>query len=172
MLDDKDMTVTAAPDLALRDAEGAIRPDYVARVADAVAAADAETLRRRVGDLHRADVGDLLEALDPDLRPALIELMGQDFDFTALVEVDDSVREDILEELPPQTVAEGVREIESDDAVRILEDLPKQEQAEILDQLPLSERVALARSLEYPEDSAGRRMQIDFIAVAPDWTVG
>src|SRR5262249_46011567 len=62
--------------------------------------------------------------------------------------------------------------IESDDAVYILEDLPKQEQAEILDQLPPPERVALARSLEYPEDSAGRRMQTEFIAVAPDWTVG
>jgi len=173
MLDDKDMTVTApASDLALRDADGAINPAYVDRVAEAIAAADAETLRRLVGGLHRADAGDLLEALDPQLRPALIEQMGADFDFTALVEVDDSVRDEILEELPPQTVAEGVREIESDDAVYILEDLPKQEQAEILDQLPLSERVALARSLEYPEDSAGRRMQTEYIAVALDWTVG
>ena len=44
--------------------------------------------------------------------------MGREFDFTALTEVDDSVREEILEELPPQTVAEGVRELDSDDAVR------------------------------------------------------
>ena len=99
-------------------------------------------------------------------------MLGIDFDFTALTEVDDAVREEILEELPPHTVAEGVREIESDDAVAILDDLPKEEHAEILEQLPAPERVALARSLDYPEDSAGRRMQSEFIAVPPAWTVG
>lgn len=114
----------------------------------------------------------MLEALDPDHRPRLVELLGIYFDFTALTEVDDSVREEILEELPPQTVAEGVRDIESDDAVAILEDMPKKERAEILDQLPPPERVALARSFDYPEDSAGRRMQTEFIAVPPAWDVG
>ena len=53
--------------------------------------------------------------------------MGGAFDFTALTEVDDTVREEILEELPPKTVAEGVRELDSDDAVAILEDLSKSE---------------------------------------------
>jgi magnesium transporter len=86
--------------------------------------------------------------------------------------VDDTVREEILEGLPTEAVAEGVRELDSDDAVAILEDLPKEEQAEILEQLPVPERVALKRSLDYPENSAGRRMQDEFIAVQPDWTVG
>ena len=99
-------------------------------------------------------------------------MLGIDFDFSALTEVDDAVREEILDELPPQTVAEGVRDIESDDAVAILEDMPKEERAEILEQLPAPERVALARSLDYPEDSAGRRMQTEFIAVPPTWNVG
>ena len=129
-------------------------------------------MRELVGDLHEADVGDLIEALDPALRPRLVEVMGHDFNFSALTEVDDTVREEILDELPAETVAEGVRDLDSDDAVTILEDLPKDEQAEILDQLPATERVALARSLDYPENSAGRRMQTDFIAVEPDWTVG
>ena len=114
----------------------------------------------------------MIEALDSDLRPRLVELMGPDFDFTALTEVDDTVREEILDELPTETVAEGVRELDSDDAVAILEDLPKDEQTEILQQLPASERITLARSLDYPEDSAGRRMQTELIAVGPDWTVG
>ena len=149
-----------------------MREDYVEQVAQAIAAGDSAALRELVGDLHEADVGDLIEALDPDLRPRLIKLMGHDFDFSALTEVDDTVREEILEELPAETVAEGVRELDSDDAVAILEDLPKDEQTEILDQLPASERVALTRSLLYPENSAGRRMQTEFIAVPPIWTVG
>ncbi len=171
MLDEKDMTVTPAP-IALRGEDGAVREDYVERVAQAIEAADAGSLRELVGELHEADVGDLIEALDPELRPRLVELMGHDFDFTALTEVDDTVREEILEELPAETVAEGVRELDTDDAVAILEDLPKDEQTEILEQLPATERVALARSLDYPENSAGRRMQDEFIAVGPDWTVG
>src|SRR3954464_9331508 len=168
MIEEKDM-IAAAP-VALRDEDGAVREDYVERVAQAIADGDSAALRELVGDLHEADVGDLIEALDPDLRPRLVALMGHDFDFSALTEIDDTVREEILEELPAETVAEGVRELESDDAVTILEDLPKEDQAEILGQLPASERIALARSLDYPEYSAGRRMQSDFIAVEPDWT--
>jgi magnesium transporter len=171
MVDDKDMAVTL-PAVAPRDADGDLRADYVEQVVKALDAGNAPALRELVGELHEADAGAVLEALDPELRPRLIALMGADFDFTALTQVDDTVREEILEELPPETVAEGVRDLDSDDAVTILEDLPKEDQAEILEQLPPIERVALKRSLDYPEDSAGRRMQDEFIAVRPDWTVG
>jgi magnesium transporter len=171
MLDEKVMTAPPDP-VALRDEDGAVREDYVERIAQAIRASDSAMLRELVGDLHEADVGALIEALDAELRPRLVEVMGHDFDFSALTEVDDTVREEILEELPAETVAEGVRELDSDDAVAILEDLPKDEQTEILEQLPASERVTLARSLLYPENSAGRRMQTEFIAVPPGWTVG
>src|SRR3978361_2200292 len=122
--------------------------------------------------MHGADLGDLIEALNPDDRVSLVELTGADFHFSALNEVDDSVREEILEELEPETVAEGVRELESDDAVELLEGLDEEDQEEILDKLPPSERDALERGLDYPENSAGRRMQTEFISVPPEWTVG
>src|SRR5215217_1121366 len=138
----------------------------------ALKAHDAERVRALTEDLHEADFGDVLEALEPEHRPRLIELLGRDFDFTALTEVDEAVREEILEELEPATVAEGVRDLDSDDAVTILESLDEEDQAEVLDQLPAIERVALQRSLDYPEDSAGRLMQTEFIAVPPFWTVG
>lgn len=155
-----------------RDDDGAIRKRYFGRVVKAIETADVETLWRLVGGLHESDLGAVVEALAPDLRPRLVELLGIHFDFTALTEVDDAVREEILEELEPRTVAQGVRELESDDAVAILADLTKEDQAEILEQLPPPERVALAKSLDYPEDSAGRRMQVEFIAVPPTWDVG
>jgi magnesium transporter len=173
MLDEKDMAATATHgEPPLRDAEGALRPEYVETVAEAITGSDAGLLRALVHDLHESDVGDLIEALDPELRPRLIELLGDDFDFTALTEVDDTVREEILDELPAETVAEGMRDLDSDDAIYILEDLPKDEQTEILEQLSPPERVALAKRLDYPEESAGRRMQTEFIAVPPAWTVG
>jgi magnesium transporter len=156
----------------LRDGEGAIRADFVTHVTEAIAARNGVALRTLVGDLHEADLGDLIEALDPDSRPRLVELLGRDFDFTALTEVDDTVRDEVLEALPPATVAAGVRELDSDDAVYLLEDLPREDQEKILEVLPSSERVALERSLFYPEDSAGRRMQTEYIAVAAFFTVG
>ncbi|MDO9563895.1 MAG: magnesium transporter [Bradyrhizobium sp.] len=156
----------------MRDDNGGIRHEFVADMARAVQAGDAAFLRSIVAELHEADLGDLIEALEPDDRVSLVELTGADFDFSALNEVDDSVREEILEELEPETVAEGVRELESDDAVELLEGLDEEDQEEILDRLSPSERDALERSLDYPENSAGRRMQTEFIAVPPDWTVG
>ncbi|MDB5504796.1 MAG: magnesium transporter [Tardiphaga sp.] len=156
----------------MRDEDGDIRPAFVEAISHAVQVADTGFLKEIVGELHEADLGDLIEALEPDERVSLIELTGADFDFSALNEVDDSVREELLEELETSTVAEGVRELDSDDAVELLEGMDEEDQDEILDKLPPSERVALERSLEYPEISAGRRMQTDFIAVPPDWNVG
>jgi magnesium transporter len=171
MVDQADMT-GARPAEPFRDDDGAVRSGFLDRIREAIEGRDAAALRALAGDLHESDTGDLIEALDPELRPRFIELMGREFDFTALTEVEDTVREEILEELPPLTVAEGVRDLESDDAVQILEDLPQEEQAEILEQLPFPERGALEQALHYPEDSAGRRMQAEFVAVPPDWTVG
>ncbi len=164
--------VTEAELFPPRDDEGDLNPAFVAAVAEAVEAHDGERVRALMADVHEADFGDLFEALDPEHRPRLIELLGRDFDFTALTEVDDAVREDILEELEPETVVEGVRDLDSDDAVLILEGLDEAEKTAILDQLPAVERVALQRSLDYPENTAGRRMQTEFIAVPPFWTVG
>jgi len=156
----------------MRTEDGEIRREFVDEIARRIEAGDAGFLRKVVAELHEADLGDLIAALPPDERVRLVELTGTDFDFSALNEVDDTVREEILEELQPETVAEGVRELQSDDAVELLEALDEEDQEEILEKLPPQERDALERSLEYPENSAGRRMQTDFITVPPGWTVG
>lgn len=171
---------TAAPEpheallqrVPMRDETGVVRAEFVAEITRAIEGEDTPLLRALVADLHEADLGDLIEALDAESRLRLVELTGTDFDFSALTEVDDAVREEILEELPTETVVEGVRELATDDAVALLQDLPEEDQEEILERLPPSERVTLERSLEYPDNSAGRRMQSEFIAIPPNWTVG
>ena len=157
----------------VRDEDGAFRPDFLARVTDAIAAEDRPALKQAIEGLHEADLGDLIEALESeDDRPRLIELLGKDFDFTALTELDETIRVQILLALKPWIVADGIRDLDSDDAVYILEDLDEDEKADILKYIPAPERGALERSLDYPEESAGRRMQTEFIAVPPFWTVG
>ncbi|MCP1832503.1 MULTISPECIES: magnesium transporter [Bradyrhizobium] len=158
--------------MPMRDEEGELRGEFVAAITRAIHAADRPLLCEVVAELHEADLGDLIVALEPVDRVTLVEITGTDFDFSALNEVDETVREEILEELEPETVAEGVRELESDDAVELLESLDEEDQEEILEKLPAAEREDIERSLLYPENSAGRRMQTEFIAVPPDWNVG
>ena len=157
---------------AVRDDEGRISADFLALVEAGIAAEDAAALIGLAGDLHEADVADLIEALPEDARVPLVRLLGDEFDYATLTELDEAVRLSILENLPSDTLAEGIGELDSDDAVYILEDLDAEGQAAILDQLPYSDRIQLQRSLDYPEESAGRLMQTDFIAVPPFWSVG
>jgi magnesium transporter len=158
--------------LPMRNEDGEIRAEFIAEVTRGIKSGDAAFLRETVAELHEADLGDLIAALGAEDRVRLVELTGTDFDFSALNEVDDTVREEILEELEPETVAEGVRELESDDAVELLEALDEEDQEEILEKLPPSEREEIERGLEYPESSAGRRMQTEVITVPPHWNVG
>ncbi len=155
-----------------RGPDGAFQPDYVHAVERSVEARDKVQLKALVKDLHKGDFADLMELLRPDLRLQLIETLGKSFDFNVLPELDEPVRDQLIEEMPNEQVAQAVRELDSDDAVYVLEDLEESEQSDILAKLPEAERVALERSLEYPQDSAGRLMQSAVIAVPPFWTVG
>jgi magnesium transporter len=152
--------------------DGVMLASFLAHVGAAIADRDTLTLKRDVGDLHQSELGDLLEALQPEQRRALVDLLGSDFDFSSLTEVDEAIRLEIVDNLPNAQIAQAVQELDSDDAVYILEDLDQEDQDEILSQLPFTERIRLRRSLDYPEETAGRRMQTEFVAVPPFWTVG
>ncbi len=171
-----DAGTTARPepngDNPIRDEDGELRAEFVERVSDAIERHDGAALRALVADLHEADLGDVLQTLDADERDSLVRLMGNDFDWVALTEVDDTVRTEILESIPNEQISEVVRDLDSDDAVEIIADLDAEDREEILAGLPFAERIALERRLDYPEESAGRRMSSKFIAVPPFWTVG
>ena len=152
--------------------DGSVRSDFLMHVGAAIAGRDLLYLRQHVARLHSSELGDLLEAIQPEQRLALVSLLGKEFNLSALTEVDEAIRLDIVEHLPNDQIAEAIGEMDSDDAVYILEDLDQEDQEEILAKLPFTERVRLRRSLDYPESTAGRRMQTEFVAVPPFWTVG
>lgn len=160
------------PAADIYDDNGVLRGSFLAHIGAAIADRDTLALERDVASLHQSEIGHLLEALLPDQRRALVELMGAAFDFTALTEVDDAIRMDIVDHLPNEQIAQAVQDLDSDDAVYILEDLDAEDRDEILAQLPFTERIRLRRALDYPEETAGRRMQTEFVAVPPFWTVG
>ncbi|ODR96452.1 magnesium transporter [Methyloceanibacter superfactus] len=162
----------AASEVQLRDEDGDIRSDFLHAVSTALEEGDAPRARALTLDLHEADLADLIQVLRPEERAGLIATLGEDFKAAALPELDEAVRDQVLEDMPPEQVAEALQQLDSDEAVYLLEDLDKEDQTDILAKLPYFERIALQRSLEYPEDSAGRIMQTDLIAVPPFWSVG
>ncbi|MEG6509772.1 magnesium transporter [Methyloligella sp. 2.7D] len=163
-----------APDdqIAVRDEEGDFRADFLHAVEAALEEGNKAEVKSLTADLHEGDLADLLQLLRPDEREQLITSLGRDFKVGTLPELEEGVRDQVLEQLSPATVAAALKQLDSDDAVYLLEDLDESEQKAILDKLPRSERLALTRSLEYPEDSAGRIMRTEVISVPPFWSVG
>lgn len=155
-----------------RDADGRISALWLERLRAFLEAGRNDDVALVMEPLHHSEVGDVLEQLYAAERLALVHALGEKFDFSALTEVDESIRLEIMEALPNAAIAQGVAELDNDDAVYLLEDLEQVDRDEILSALPTFERLTLKRSLDFPEDSAGRRMQTDFIAIPPFWTVG
>lgn len=146
--------------------------DLARAVAEALDAGDEKTARELAQDLHEADLADLLEYLDREERPLLIKALGADFDLEVLTFLDVALREEIIEALEPLHIASSLSDLDSDDAVDIMEDLDEEQQQRVLAALPRAERLVLEESLSFPEDSAGRIMQRELLAVPSNWTVG
>jgi magnesium transporter len=159
-------------DVEVHDESGALTPDFADAVRAALSAEDGSALRELVAELHPADLADLIESLEPGERAQLITMLGRDFKPEALAELDENVRDELMEALPPETIASAIRKLDTDDAVYLLEDLDSQDQQEILARVPPEDRSALKRGLDFPENTAGRLMQTEFVAVPPYWTVG
>jgi magnesium transporter len=145
------------------------------RVAEFSAAIEAQNLdrvRELAAGLRAPDLADVLELLGADERVTLIQALGADFDPEVLSELDAGVRDQLFETLPKDFLAQAVSQLETDDAAYVLEGLEEAEKQDLLARMPAQDRLALERNLEYPEETAGRLMQTDFVAVPPFWTVG
>jgi magnesium transporter len=141
-------------------------------IGEALAGGNESRARELAQDLSAPDLADVIELLEPDARVRFIGSLGDAFPYEVLSELDGTVRDQLLHELPKDVLAKAVTELETDDAAYLLEDLDEAHKQEILAQLPAADRAALERNLEYPEETAGRLMQTDFVAVPPFWTVG
>ncbi len=156
---------------ALKD-DFVLSPDFIRRVLEALDRGNADEVKDLLAPVHAADVADLLGLVRSRERRALLDLVGSDLDSAVLSELEEDVRDQVLEHLDPAIVAQAIEELGSDDAVYLLEDMGEEQQREILDQVPEADRSAVEMGLQYPEYSAGRLMQREFVAAPPYWTVG
>ena len=141
-------------------------------IRDALYAGEGERVRNLVGPLHYSDLADLIERFNPGDRRAFIEIMRGHLAAEMLAELDDSVREDVVAQLGAEETAAAVTELDSDDAVHVIEDLDEEVQQKVLKAMPAEDRALVEENLAYPEDSAGRLMQRELVAIPEYWTVG
>lgn len=131
-----------------------------------------EHIRQVVAELHSADIADLIEQLKPKHRSLLLEVSDDLIEAEVYSDLDESVRDELVDEMEPSEIAELVTELEIDDAVHVLEDLEEDERQDVLKELPAEDRLVIAEGLSFAEDTAGRLMQRDLIAVPEYWNMG
>ncbi|AWI83017.1 magnesium transporter [Alloyangia pacifica] len=165
-------TGNPATEDAREDETNPLERKVVSAILYAVDVGDREQLVALMEPLHAADIADLLEQINAYDRMRLIKLYDKEFDGEILSELDESIREEVIRALTPEVLADAVRELDSDDVVDLLEDLDQDQQDAILDVLEDSDRVAVEKSLTYPEYSAGRLMQREVVMAPEHWNVG
>lgn len=146
--------------------------ELLAEIDEAIDAGDRAALNAALEPMHAADIADVIERLAAPRRRAFLDLYADQIDGEILSEIDESIREDVLDLLPREVLAEAVREMDSDDVVDLVEDLDEPDRAQILAALDAGDRAAVQKSLAYPEYSAGRLMQSEVVTAPEHWTVG
>ena len=147
-------------------------PEEVYAVEDAVEAQDRDAIRQRLLELYPADQADLLETLSHNDRAAAVEALGDDINPETLSYLNSDVREEVIELMGPDLLARALSQLDSDDAVGVFADLDEEAQSRILARLPQAYRRLLVEGAEFEEDTAGRLMQREVVAIPSAWSVG
>ena len=169
---------TAALDPDVIEDHEALDEDYVLtaafveKVVDAADDGDGMRLRSLLEDLHPADVADLMGFLTAEHRAVVVLWLPPELLAETLPELDDGIREEVLERVPNATLAEALQELDSDDAAAVVEDLEDDQREKVLAAMPATDRAAIESSLGYAEDTAGRLMQREVMAAPLFWSVG
>ena len=150
----------------------ALSPTFVREVVKALGAGAVEPVTELTETLHSADLADLITVIRPAERALLLRIVRATLDPEVISYLDEEIRDEVIGLLDPREIAAAVQELDTNDALYLLEDLDEAERREILDAVPEEERTQLEAGLAYPEDSAGRLMQRELIAVPEYWTVG
>jgi len=122
--------------------------------------------------LHAADIAEILDKVSFEQALYIIRLLDSDITSDILAELDDNLKQKILDELTPKEIAEEVEELETDDAADIIAELPENKKEEVISHIDDKEHAKdILELLRYDEDTAGGLMGKEFIQVNENWNV-
>lgn len=146
--------------------------DDIKDISDAVHEQDSDTVHNFLEDLNPADTAELIAKVRDEDRQELIAMYGESMEPEVFAEMDPELRTIAMDTMPSAEIVRIVTELESDDALDVVETLNPDLQQAIIDKLSAKTRRNLEEGLSFPEDSAGRLMQREFVAIPQFWTVG
>ena len=146
--------------------------EFIDKIIVDIEAANNLEIKASLKDLHAADIAELLEFLSTSQRTYLLNQLDSDDYTDVLAELDDSIIDQTVNLLQHEKVAKSISDMETDDAVGLIESLEPDTQKKILDKVSAEDREIFNESLNYPEDTAGRRMQKEIVSMPSFWTVG
>ena len=129
-------------------------------------------IKKKVKEIHYADLAEIINELNFQESIYLIKLIDSDKTSDVLTELDEDVREKILERLSEKEIAGEIKELDSDDAADILSELSDEKQEKVIS-LIKDENITdnIRELLNYEEDSAGGLMAKELISVNENWSV-
>ncbi|MBY0374934.1 MAG: CBS domain-containing protein [Bryobacteraceae bacterium] len=122
--------------------------------------------------MHPADIADIVEELGPEDREAILSTMDKEVAAETLSEVDPELQAQILESMEPETAADIIEEMDPSEAADVIEELEDAVAAEIIEELEPETKSEVSELLEFEDDSAGRLMGTEYVAVAAKLTAG
>lgn len=132
---------------------------------------NATELRTKLDRMHPADIAYILEALPPEDRLAIWDLVKAGRDGEILLEVSDAVRESLIASMDPHELVAAAETLEADEIADLASDLPDDVMHDVFQALPVEEREQLRAAMSYAEDAVGALMDFDVVAVRDDVTL-
>lgn len=140
-----------------------------AHIKTLLASRDWHGVRRILADLHAADVAELIDVFEEDEEAILFRLLGRrKGEVFAYLGPEQQRR--IIRGSDPEQLGRMVAQMSPDDRTRVLEELPRPVAHTLLGRLPPSEIKHSLALLSYPENTAGRYMTPNYVAIRPEMT--
>ncbi|HJA05853.1 MAG TPA: magnesium transporter [Candidatus Mediterraneibacter pullicola] len=128
-------------------------------------------LKEELETVHPVDIVDILEELDKKQRTLVFRLLAKEEAAEVFTDMNSDMREDLINALTDSELEEVMDEMYVDDTVDVLEEMPANVVDRILTVTDEETRQKINALLQYPEDSAGSIMNIEYISLRKEMTV-
>ena len=147
--------------------------EFINHIKELIEKKDSVLLQDTVARLHPADIAEICLELTTEQARFLYRQLDNETAADALIEMDEDLRNDLLEELPSEAIAKRfVNYMDTDDAVEIIRDMDEEKQEEVLSHIKDIEQAGdIVDLLQYDEDTAGGLMGTEMVVVNENWSM-
>ena len=149
-----------------------ITDDFLDNLSILIAKDQSKEITALFEDVHFADIAEVLDELDFDEAIYIIKLLDSEKTSEILTELEDDIREKILDNLSAKEIADEIGEMDSDDAADIIGELSIERQRKVINELEDDTLKAdIKELLSYDDNTAGALMAKELVKVYETWTV-